>query len=80
MSQQNIRQRFTETHHALLFGWLSKAVVEEVGEQKGKVVVRKAIRKYGEEQGSRMALRAKASGQALDMANWVFRQSCYYIK
>jgi hypothetical protein len=44
MSQQNIRQRFTETHHALLFGWLSKAVVEEVGEQKGKVVVRKAIR------------------------------------
>jgi hypothetical protein len=70
MSQQDNGQRFTETHHALLFGWLSKALIEEVGEQKGKVVVSKALRKYGEERGRRMALRAKDNGHALDVANF----------
>ena len=70
MSQQVNVQRFTETHHALLFGWLSRALIEEVGEQKGKVVVSKALRKYGEERGRRMALRAKSSGHVLDVANF----------
>jgi hypothetical protein len=70
MSQQGKGQPFTETHHALLFGWLSKAVIEEVGEQRGKAVISKAVRKYGEERGRRMALRAKADGQALDVANF----------
>jgi hypothetical protein len=70
MSQRDNGQRFTETHHALLFGWLSKAIIEGVGEQRGKVVVSKALRKYGEERGRRMALRAKGSGHALDVANF----------
>jgi hypothetical protein len=67
---QQDRYGFTEIHHALLFGWLSKALIEEVGEQKGKAVISKAVRKYGEERGRRMALRAKADGQALDVANF----------
>ena len=70
MSQQNIRQRFTEIHHALLFGWMSKAIIERVGEQKGQDVVSHATRKYGEERGKRMALRAKAHKQPLNTANF----------
>jgi predicted ArsR family transcriptional regulator len=70
MSKQDNGQHFTETHHALLFSWLSKALIEEVGEQRGKELVRKALRKYGEERGRRMALRAKGSGHDLDVANF----------
>ena len=70
MSQQQIGQRFTEIHHALLFGWLSKAIIERVGQQKGQEVVSKAVRKYGEERGNRMALRATTNRQSLNIANF----------
>ncbi len=69
MSQQDSVQIFTEIHHALLFGWLSRAVIETVGEPKGKAVVSRALRRYGEERGKRMALRARAKRQPLDVAN-----------
>jgi hypothetical protein len=64
----NARDGFTEIHHALLFGWLANAVVERVGEQRGEAVIRQAVRKYGEQRGRRMALRAAANGHALSMA------------
>jgi len=70
MSQQQIGQRFTEIHHALLFGWLSKAIIERIGQQKGQEVVSKAVRKYGEERGNRMALRATTNRQSLNIANF----------
>jgi hypothetical protein len=70
MVLQSKSQPFTETHHALLFGWLSKAVIEEVGEQRGKAVISKAVRKYGEERGRRMAMRAKADGHTLNVADF----------
>ncbi len=70
MSPQNSGQRFTEIHHALLFGWLSRAIIEEVGEQTGKAVITKALRRYGEERGKRMALRAKRDRQTLNVANF----------
>ena len=71
MPKSNTSQDFTETHHALLFGWIAKAVVGGVGEPLGEAVVRKAVRQYGQERGRRMALRAKANGHALTMANYL---------
>ena len=71
MAREGMSQPLTETHHALLFGWLSKNVIEEVGEQRGKAVISKAVRKYGEQRGKRMALRARAAGQTLDVAGFL---------
>lgn len=55
---------FTEVHHALLFGWIGRAVIEAVGEGDMRI----AVRLYGQERGRRMALRARAVGQALSLA------------
>ena len=70
MSQGTERQDFGVEHHALLFGWLAKAVIERAGEERGAQVVRKAVRQYGEERGGRMALRAQGNRHALSMANF----------
>jgi hypothetical protein len=58
---------FSPMHHALLFAWITRAVVENVGTEKGKAVVGNAIRRYGEQRGKRMALRALADGRAPTM-------------
>ena len=71
MSDNEKQENFTEFHHALLFGWISKAVIEIVGEQHGETVLRKAVRQYGEERGRRMAHRAKANGHPLSMTNYL---------
>ena len=70
MSKEEIRQSLTPTHHALLFGWIARAVVQRAGEKKGEEVVRKATRRYGEQRGKRMALRAQANGHALTMTHY----------
>jgi len=62
---------FTEIHHALLFAWISKAVLEWVGEQRGEDIIRRAVRQYGQERGHRMSLRAQANGHALSMTNYI---------
>jgi len=64
------RNSFTATHHALLFAWISRAVVEGVGVARGETAIRKAVRRYGEQRGRRMALRAQADGQALSMGSF----------
>ena len=64
-------ERFTPTHHALLFAWISRAVVEQVGRERGERAIRKAVRRYGEERGGRMALRAQADGASLSMTNYM---------
>lgn len=65
-----IARSFTARHHALLFAWLSRAVVERVGAEQGEKVIRKAVRRYGEQRGRRMALRAEADGEPLTMFNY----------
>lgn len=70
MSKKDEQQSSTEVHHALLFAWIGKAVVEQAGEQTGEAVLRTAIRQYGEERGRRMALRAQANRHPLTMANY----------
>jgi hypothetical protein len=64
-------ERFTPTHHALLFAWISKAVIEAIGEESGGTIMRRAVIRYGMQRGRRMALRAKANGDELTMDNYM---------
>ena len=65
------QQRFTATHHALLFACLSRAIVQSAGQPQGEAIVRRAVRRYGEQRGHRMALRAQASGEPLTMDSFL---------
>jgi hypothetical protein len=71
MPKNVLQDGFNEMHHALLFGWISKAVIERAGGQKGELILRKSVRQYGEERGHRMALRATANGHELSMLNYI---------
>jgi hypothetical protein len=71
VSKKDQSDHFNETHHALLFAWIANAVEEQVGQQKGEAVIRKAVRQYGEERGRRMLLRAQAKKHALSMINYL---------
>lgn len=62
---------FSPKHHALLFAWISKAVFDRVDENRAEAVIRKAVRRYGEERGRRMALRARSNGHKLSMVNYI---------
>ena len=62
---------FTPTHHALMMGWISKSVVEVVGEKEGERIIRQAVVKYGNQRGSRMAMRAEANGHPRTFANFL---------
>lgn len=63
--------RFTAQHHALLFTCMSKSVILEAGEEQGGRILRDAVKKYGEQRGRRMALRAKKNGHPLTMDNYL---------
>jgi len=62
---------FTETHHAILFACLARAIIDAAGQTRGEAVVRRAVRAYGMERGRRMALRARANGEALTFLNYI---------
>lgn len=62
---------FTATHHALMMAWISRAVVNAVGEKEGERIVRKAVAKYGDQRGRRMGMRAEANGHPLTMDNYL---------
>ena len=57
-------ENVTAAHHALLFAWLTKAIIRRVGHEKAEPVVRQAVQRYGEQRGRRMAFRAQANEQA----------------
>lgn len=61
---------FTPTHHALMMAWISKAVVDAVGEEKGEQIIRRAVVRYGNQRGRRMAMRAEANGHPQTMTNY----------
>jgi len=61
---------FTPTHHALMMAWISRAVVDVVGEEEGERIIRRGVVKYGNQRGRRMAMRAEANGHPLTMANY----------
>jgi hypothetical protein len=63
MAEDDLRKTFSPKHHALLFAWMSREVVERAGEERGEEVMRKAVKRYGQQRGKRMALRAQANEQ-----------------
>ncbi|MCK5313192.1 MAG: L-2-amino-thiazoline-4-carboxylic acid hydrolase [Desulfobacteraceae bacterium] len=71
MEQQSENIQFTAHHHALFFACVTKSVIKETGEEKGGTLIRKAVRKYGEQRGKRMALRVKKYGHDLTMDNYL---------
>ncbi len=62
---------FGPTGHALLFAWIAREVQQRFGEQHGAGTLRRAVRRYGEQRGRRMSLRALADGQPLDMTTYL---------
>ncbi len=75
MSKKIQQTSFTETHHALLYAWIARAVIERAGEQRGEAIIRKATRQYGEQRGRRMALRAQANNHPPSMLNyWAYSE------
>jgi hypothetical protein len=62
---------FSEHHHALLFGLVTKEIFERVGNETGGSALRAAVRRYGEQRGRRMALRAQTNGEELSMTNFL---------
>ena len=70
MPENNKTLPFSETHHAVLFGLIAKETIQRFGPVEGETCIRKAIRRYGEQRGKRMAKRAQADGQELSMTNY----------
>jgi hypothetical protein len=72
MSQRNQDpEPFSPTHHALLFAWIAREVQKRAGKPLGEAIMRRAVRRYGEQRGRRMALRALADRQPLDMTTFL---------
>lgn len=59
------------SHHAVLFALLARAVLVHFGAERGEAVIRQAVRRYGEQRGGRMRLRALRDGEALTMLNYM---------
>lgn len=62
---------FSASHHAVLFALLSQTVLLRFGEVKGEKIIRTAVRRYGEQRGQRMRLRAQRDGEPLSMLNYM---------
>ncbi len=58
-------------HHALLMGWIAQEAVRVLGPIPSDDLLHDAMRRYGEERGSRMAQRALARGHALDWTSYL---------
>lgn len=56
--------------HAALFAWIAREVMQRAGEE-GEALIRAGIRRYGEERGRRMALRAWVARRPLDMTHYL---------
>lgn len=62
--------KLTATHHAMLFALAAREIVQAAPDR-GEGIVRQAVRRYGAQRGKRMALRAQANGDPLDMFNYM---------
>jgi hypothetical protein len=70
---------FSESSHAVLFALIARQVFTTYGEVKSPPALRKAIRRYGEQRGRRMALRALANGDELTMTNYMVYGEWRYV-
>jgi hypothetical protein len=71
MTTEELKKSFGAKHHALLFAWMSREVIQRAGAEKGEAVIRKAVRRYGKQRGGRMAMSAQADGQTPSMFNFL---------
>ena len=62
--------KFSPTHHAILFGFISKEIFLSCG-QVGIDVLKQAVKRYGKERGQRMAQRAIFHRDELSMENFL---------
>lgn len=58
------------SHHAMLFTFIAKEVIDTFGE-KGKQAIIAGVNRYGEQRGHRMALRTLADGNELNVENYL---------
>ncbi len=56
---------------AVLFAFMAKAVIKELGEEKGEALLKKAIEDFGRARGRRIAAIVKDLGQPLTLKNWL---------
>ncbi|QUI22107.1 L-2-amino-thiazoline-4-carboxylic acid hydrolase [Vallitalea pronyensis] len=62
--------KFNCKHQALLIAWINRAVVQEIGDDEGERIIRKATKIYAMQRGGRMAQRARMNGDALTMNSY----------
>ena len=65
------QNKFSAEHHALLFAWMARDITLIVGEELASPVLHNAVRRYGEQRGLRMALRAQSNKHDLSMLSWL---------
>lgn len=53
-------------NHAMMFAFLSRAAIEAKGEE-GRAAIQSGMIRYGRERGARMAARARANGDPVDL-------------
>jgi len=63
--------KFTASHHAILIALLSRSAITRLRAENGEKIIRQAVRRYGEQRGRRMALRAQRDGEPLTMLNYM---------
>ena len=62
--------QLTASHHALLFSSIAQSVLRHLEKEKGEMLLKNAVRRYGRQRGRRMGLRAKNNGHSLTMATY----------
>lgn len=62
--------KLSATNHSMLFALISKNIISTFA-KKGERVIMDAVKKYGNQRGNRMALRAEMDGQPLDVKSYL---------
>ncbi len=70
MIEKKYLNKFSPTHHAILFGFIAKEIISYCG-QVGINALKQAVRRYGKERGQRMAQRVICHGDELSMENFL---------
>jgi hypothetical protein len=71
MSKEEVRKNFTAEMQAMLIAWIVKAAIGKAGKEKAEPAIKKAVIRYGEQRGKRMAMRATANQHPLTMFSYV---------
>jgi hypothetical protein len=56
---------------AALFSSMAKAIMQELGPEKGEAVIKRAVEEFGRARGRRIAAIVKDLGQPLTLKNWL---------